>query len=227
MHIESVAIIVDDYDAAIDFFVIWPSGARPAMRRVATVWRPGVSHAARSSSTSWSGCGAAMNVSRRSWRVHVWRWRSREKHTRSWSCSPRARTPIRRRRRDRRARRRPHRGGDPAVEGPLDLPGCLSRAASVGGSLRVRQVRGQAVGDRSAHVHGVPVGLEYRGQGAIVGEAYSSPYPTGNSGSALSSGTSVSCAWTAVIEDGNSNGRSPPGRRCPAIVCMRTVSETP
>ena len=121
-------------------------------------------------------------------------------------------------------------GGDvvQAVEEPLDLPGCLSRAALVGESLRGRQVRGQEVGDRSAHFHGFPVGLEYRGQGeAIVGEAYSSPYPTGNSGSALSSGTSESWVRTAVIEDGNSNGRSPPGRRCPAIVCMRTVSETP
>ena len=79
-----------------------------------------------------------------------------------------------------------------------------------------------------AHFHGVPVGLEYRGQGeAIVGEAYSSPYPTGNSGSALSSGTSESWARTAAIERGNSNGRLPPGCRCPAIVCMRTASETP
>ena len=121
-------------------------------------------------------------------------------------------------------------GGDvvQAVEEPLGLPGCLSRADLVGESLRGRQVRtAQEVGDRSAHFHGVPVGLECRGQGAIVGKAYSSPYPTGNSGSALSSDTSESWVRTAVIEDGNSNGRSPPGRRCPAIVCMRTVSETP
>ena len=39
------------------------------------------------------------------------RWRSREKCTRSWSSSPRARTPSRSRSRDRRALRRP-RGGD-------------------------------------------------------------------------------------------------------------------
>ena len=37
------------------------------------------------------------------------RWRSREKHTRSWSCSPRARTPTRSRSRDRRAPRRSRR----------------------------------------------------------------------------------------------------------------------
>ena len=46
----------------------------------------------------------------RSWPAPSWRWRSREKHMRSWSCSPRARTSSRSSSSDRHPPRRPRRG---------------------------------------------------------------------------------------------------------------------
>jgi hypothetical protein len=51
-----------------------------------------------------------LSSSRPSWTGPSWHWRSREKHTRSWKCSPRARTPTRSRSRDQRAPRRPGSG---------------------------------------------------------------------------------------------------------------------
>jgi putative transposase len=68
----------------------------------------------------------------RSWRRRGWRWRSREKHTRSWSCSPRARSRTSGRRSD---RHRVHRAR------PGHLDGAGVRAA---GPPRATHYRRQA-----------------------------------------------------------------------------------
>src|SRR5215213_8657826 len=47
------------------------------------------------SRSSWSGCAAATSAWRPSWPAPRLRWRSWEKHTRSWGSSPRARTASR------------------------------------------------------------------------------------------------------------------------------------
>jgi len=88
---------------------------------------------------SSNGCGGATRCWSRSWSGPGWRWRSREEYTRSWSCSPRARTPIRGRRRDRRRIRRAGRahldGAGVRVAGQVPrnaLPSPRSAAARAG-----------------------------------------------------------------------------------------------
>src|SRR6476661_8635567 len=57
-------------------------------------------------------------------------------------------------------------------------------------------------------------------------QRYRFPYPGGNNGFAMSSGTSSSCCSTWSIDLGSSNGRLPRGERSPNKVSNRTSSET-
>src|SRR5215216_6272883 len=84
----------------------WPGRAAPA--------------GAPQSRSSWNASGAATSVWKPSWPAPERRWRSWEKHTRSWNSSPRARTPSRGRAGDRAGLRRagaagPHQAGVPAA----------------------------------------------------------------------------------------------------------------
>ena len=79
-----------------------------------------------------------------------WRWRSREKRTRSWNCSPRARTPTRSRSRDRRALRRPR--GRHLDQAGVRAAGGVAGDAATGGAgrrWRARRRRGRRRRTRS------------------------------------------------------------------------------
>ena len=125
-------------------------GSRPRLVPV-RAWPASRTSADRRRRSSWIGCAVRTSVSPRSSRGRRRRWRSREKCTRSWSSSPRARTPIRGRSRDRRTPPRA-RGSDvdeasvravgrAPVDGAASSPATRLRASSTAAGAAEQAVR--------------------------------------------------------------------------------------